>query len=100
MQRKFCVAFSCENKICLFFRGTMCATIFSVVQLVQRKYLRRFYVSKGNSAANFSQIEPKQNNLAIDKAQLNARAFSDGVEKQKCCLGPGDIKTVYNFSSV
>jgi len=40
--------------------------------------------------------------LAISKAQLKACAFSDGVEKQKCCLGPGDIKTVvtlllYNF---
>jgi len=110
VQIKFCIVFLCKEnfvwlfhakiKFCLFFRGTTCATIFFVVQLVQRKYLWRFYVSKGNSAANFSQIEPKQSNLAIDKAQLNARAFSDGVEKQKCCLGPGDIKTVYNFSSV
>jgi len=31
------------------------------------------------------------------KAQLNACAFSDGVKKQKCCLGPGDTKTVITF---
>jgi len=29
--------------------------------------------------------------LAIGKAQLNACAFSDGGEKQKCCLGPGAV---------
>ena len=34
---------------------------------------------------------------AIGKAQLNTCAFSDRVEKQKCCLGPGDIKTVITF---
>jgi len=28
---------------------------------------------------------------------MNACAISDGVEKQKCCLGPGDIKTVLTF---
>ena len=44
-----------------------------------------------------SQIETKLSYLAIGKAQLNACAFSDGVEKQKCCLGPGDIKTVITF---
>jgi len=43
--------------------------------------------------SNRNQIE----DLAIGKAQLNACAFSDGVEKQKCCLGPGDIKTVITF---
>jgi len=52
---------------------------------------------KRNSAVRFSQIETKLSNLAIGKAQLNACAFSDGVEKQKCCLGPGDIKTVITF---
>jgi len=35
--------------------------------------------------------------LAIGKAQLSACAFTDGVEKQKCCPGPGDIKTVVTF---
>jgi len=58
---------------------------------------------KRNSAAiRFSELETKLSYLAIGKAQLNACAFSDGVEKQKCCLGPGDIKTailflLYNF---
>jgi len=56
---------------------------------------------KRNSAVRFSQIETKLSYLAIDKAQLNACVFLDGVEKQNCCLGPGDIKTVitslYNF---
>jgi len=33
----------------------------------------------------------------MGKAQLNACAFLDRVEKQKCCLGPGDIKTVITF---
>jgi len=38
----------------------------------------------------------------VQVKQLNACAFSDGVEKQKCCLGPCDIKNVitlllYNF---
>jgi len=46
---------------------------------------------KQNSAVRFSQIKPKLSYLAIGKAQLNACAFSDGVEKQKCCLGPGNI---------
>jgi len=44
-----------------------------------------------------SQIETKLSYLAIGKAQLNACAFSYGVEKQKCCLGQGDIKTVITF---
>jgi len=44
-----------------------------------------------------SHIETKLSYLAIGKAQLDAGAFSDGVEKQKCCLGPGDIKTVMTF---
>ena len=52
---------------------------------------------KRNSTVRFSQIETKLSYLAIGKAQLNACAFSDGVEKQKCCLGPGDIKTVISF---
>jgi len=52
---------------------------------------------KRNSAVRFSQIETKLSYLAISKAQLKARAFSDGVEKQKCCLGPGDTKTVITF---
>jgi len=33
-------------------------------------------------------VKSKTSYLAISKAQLNACAFSDGVEKQKCCLGP------------
>jgi len=40
--------------------------------------------------------KPKSH-LAIGKAQLNACAFSDRVEKQKCCVGPGDIKAVLTF---
>jgi len=52
---------------------------------------------KQNSAVHFSQIETKLRYLAIGKAQLNACAFSDGVKKQKCCLRPGDIKTVITF---
>jgi len=52
---------------------------------------------KRNSAIRFSQIETKLSYLAIGKEQLNACAFSDRVEKQKCCLGPGDIKTVITF---
>ena len=59
---------------------------------MQRKYLKRFYVLKRNSAVRFSQIETELSYLAIGKAKLDACAFSDGVEKQKCCLGPGDIK--------
>ena len=46
---------------------------------------------------NFSQIEPKLSYLAIGKAQLNACAFSDRVQKQRCCLEPGVIKTVMTF---
>ena len=107
VQIKFCVVFLCKEnfvwlfhakkKFCVFFRGAMCVTIFFVVQLVQQKYLWRFYVSKRSSAVCFSQIETKLSYLAIGKAQLNACAFSDGVEKQKCCLGPDDIKTVITF---
>jgi len=98
VQRKFCEAFSCENKIFLVFLWyNVCNNFFFAVQLVQRKYLWRFYVLKRNSAVRFSQIETKLSYLAIGKAQLNACAFSDGVEKQKCCLGPGDIKTVITF---
>jgi len=52
---------------------------------------------KRNSAGRFSQIETKLSYLAIGKAQLNACAFPDEVEKQKCCLGPGDTKTVITF---
>jgi len=52
---------------------------------------------KRNSAVRCSLIETKLSYLAIGKAQLDAGAFSDGVEKQKCCLGPGDIKTVITF---
>jgi len=52
---------------------------------------------KRNSAVRFSQIDIELSYLAIGKAQLNAYAFSDGVEKQKCCLRPGDIKTVITF---
>jgi len=52
---------------------------------------------KRYSAVRFSLIETKLSDLAIGKAQLKACAFSDGVEKQKCCLGPGDIKTVITF---
>ena len=65
---------------------------------MQRKYLWRFYVLKRNSTVRFSQIETKLSYLAIGKAQLNACAFSDGVEKQKCCLGAG--KNCHNFSSL
>jgi len=36
----------------------------------------------------------------MGKAQLNACAFSDGVQKQKCCPGPDDIKTVITFLSL
>ena len=92
VQTKFCVAFSCE-----VFCGTMCVIIFFGVQLVQRKYLWRFFVLKRNSTVRCSQIETKVSYLAIGKAQLNACAFSEGVEKQKCCLGPGDIKIVITF---
>jgi len=52
---------------------------------------------KQNSAVRFSQIETKLSYLAIGQAQLNACVFSNGVEKQKCYLGPGDIKTVMTF---
>jgi len=107
VQIKFCVVCLCKEnfvwlfqakiKFCVFFRGTMCVMIFFVAQLVQRKYGWRFYVSKRNDAVKFSQIVPKLSYLAIGKAQLNACAFSDGVEKQKCCPGPGDIKTVITF---
>jgi len=98
VQRKFCVVFLCKNKILRVFCGTMCVVIFFFgVQLVQRKYLWRSYVLKRNSTVRFSQIKTKLSYLAIGKAQLNACAFSDGVEKQKCCLGPGDIKTVITF---
>ena len=96
--KKILCDFSCENKIFRVFCGTMCVIIFFCgVQLVQRKYLWRLYVLKRNSAVYFSQIETKLTYLAIGTAQLNACAFSDGVEKQKCCLGPGDIKTVITF---
>jgi len=65
---------------------------------VQRKSLWRFYVSKRNSAVNFSQIEPKLSYLAIGKAQLNAWAFSDGLKKQKCCPLTRRYKNCYKFS--
>jgi len=42
---------------------------------------------KRNSAVRCSQSETKLSYLAIGKAQLNPCTFSDGVEKQKCCLG-------------
>jgi len=45
----------------------MCVIIFFVVQLVQQKYLWRFYVSKQSSAVRFSQIEAKLSYLAIGK---------------------------------
>jgi len=96
-KENFVWLFHAKIKFCVFFRGTMCAIIFFVVQLVQRKYLWRFYVSKRNSAVRFCQIETKLSYLAIGKEQLNACAFLDRVEKQKCCLGPGDIKTVITF---
>ena len=96
-KQNFALLFRAKIKFCVFFRGTMYVIIFFVVQLVQQKYLWRFHTSKRNSAARFGQIEPKLSYLAIHKAQLNACAFSDGVEKQKCCLGPGDIKTVITF---
>ena len=94
---------TCKNKIFrVFLWYNVCNNFFFGVQLVQRKYLWRCYVSKRNSAVRFSQIKSKMSYLAIGKAQLNACAFSDGIEKQKCCLGPDDIKTVitlllYNF---
>jgi len=98
VQRKFCVDFSCENiTLHVFLWYNACNNFFFAVQLVQRKYLWRFYILKRNSAVRFSQTETKLSYLAIGKAQLNACAFSDGVEKQKCCLGPGDIKTVITF---
>jgi len=98
VQRKTCVAFSCENKILrVFLWYNVCNNFFFGVQLVQRKYLWSIYVLKRNSAVRFSLIETKLSYLAIGKAQLKACAISDGVEKQKCCLGPGDIKTVITF---
>jgi len=98
VQRKFCVAFSCEHEFFrIFLCYIVCNNFFFGVQLVQGKYLWRFYVLKRNSAVRFSQIETKQRYLAIGKAQLNACAVLDGVDKQKCCLGPGDIKTVITF---
>jgi len=78
----------------------MCVIIFFGVQLVQRKYLWRFYVSKENSAARFSQIETKLSYLAIGKAQLKACVFLDGIKKQKCCLGPDLYKNCHNFASL
>jgi len=96
-KQNIALLFRAKTKFCVFFRGTMCVIIFFLPQLVQRKYLWRFYVSQRNSAVNFSQVEPTLSYLATGKAQLNACAFSDGVEKQKCCLGPGDIKTVITF---
>jgi len=58
MQAKSCVVFLCKPKFallvrakikfCVFFRRTMCVIIFFVVQLVQLKYLRRYYVSYRN----------------------------------------------------
>jgi len=99
VQVKLCVFFHAKIKFCVFFCGKMCVIIFFVVQLVQRKHLWRFYMLKQNCTVHFSQIETKLSYLAIGKAQLNACAFSDGVEKQKCWLGPGDITTVITFFS-
>jgi len=102
-KENFVVTFSCENQILrVFLWYNVCNNIFFGVQLVQRKYLWRLYVLKRNSAVRFSQIETELSYLAIDKSPLNACAFLDGVEKQKCCLGLGHIKTsitflLYNF---
>jgi len=85
VQRKFYVAFSCKKKFCVFFHCTMCVIIFFIVQLVQR----------------FSHLIETKQLFSDRQKQLNACAFSDGVEKQKCCVEPGAIKTVitllYNF---
>jgi len=86
VQTKICIACSCENKILRVFSSyNVCNNFFrsSVSAIkISKKVLR--IVSKRNSAVRFSQIEPKLSYLAIGKAQLNACAFSDGVEKQKC----------------
>jgi len=90
--------FSCENKILrVFLWHSVCNNYIFGVQLVQQKYLWRFYLMKPISAVRCSQIEAKLRYLAIGKWQLNACAFSDGVEKQKYCLEQGDIKTVITF---
>ena len=58
VQIKFCVAFSCANNI---FHGSFvlqCVQqIFFLVQLVQRKFLWRYFVSKQNSAVSLRKIE-------------------------------------------
>ena len=92
--------FHAHIKFCVFFSGTMYETIFFVVQLVQRKYLWRFYISKWNSAVSFSQIEPKLAYLAIGRTQLNARASSDAVEKPKRLSRTRWYKNCYNFFSL
>ena len=52
-----------------------------------------------NEIVLYVSVKSKPNSyLAMGKAQLNACAFSDGVEKQKCCLGAG--KNCHNFSSL
>jgi len=66
-KENFVWLFHAKIKFCVFFHGT-CVIIFSIVQLVQRKRLWRFYVSKQNSAAPFSQIKTKLSYLAIGKA--------------------------------
>ena len=75
----------------------MCVIIFFWSSVSATKKSMKFYVLKRNSAVRCSQIETKLSYLAIGKAQLNACAFSDGVEKQKYCLGPREIKTAITF---
>jgi len=107
VQVKFCVVFLCKEKFvwlfhakikfCVFFQGTLCTiTLFhSSVNAIENIY--EGFTYRNESAVRFSQIKTKLSYLAIGKAQLNACAFSDGVERQKCCPGPGDIKTVITF---
>jgi len=67
VQRKFCVAFSCEKTILrVFSLYNVCNNFFFVVQLVQRKHLWKFKY-RNESAVCFSQIETKLSYLAMGK---------------------------------
>jgi len=91
-KENFVWLFHAKKKFCGFFRSTMCVIIFfrSSVSATKTSNINE-------SAVRFRQIETKLSYLAINKAQLNACAFSERVVKQKYCLGPGDIKTVITF---
>jgi len=94
VQRKFCVAFSCKKKnLGVFLLYNVRNNFFRSSVSAMKTSMKVLSIE---SAVRFSQIVTKQ--LFNDRQkQLNACAFSDGVEKQKCCLGPGDIKTVITF---